>query len=509
MVKARRAKRRKASIRSILASMLLGGTKHIWPRPTEGFEHYVPMDDREGERELAIRRRLLDRDASAEARYEALLRYFLRGFAAYATPDRARVQYPGMASVMGYRLDGLIGFARTAPLLAAWVQSGRGAVVVDDDTGASIDLVDRLEQGILAGTDPASPAYWGEMHAHDQRIVEAADIARVLWLTRDLLWNEWTDNQRRQVAGWLLQVNAMATHRNNWLLFPVVVNCALSALGCQDARREPRYDQFKQDYLDHGWFFDRPRGVDFYNTWGITYDLFWIHLLQPEFDRDFIRAALTQSAWLTSHLIAPDGIPILGRSICYRTAVPVPVIADTFINGAATSQGLGRRALDVVWRYFVAHGSLRNGSLTQGYFDNDPRFVDPYTGPGSSHWGLRSLVLALMHGRGAAFWTAPEVALPVEVGDYRLDLPKLGWIVSGNRQSGEIAIAIPRNRHRAIPLEPCTMRMRWAERIARQPLRPRNLAIKYDAAIYSSLRPFPITVGGAGGAAAGAASRPA
>jgi hypothetical protein len=492
LVKARRAKRRKASIRSILGNMLLGGARRFEPRPTEGYENYVPMDAREGEREIFIRRRLLDQDVSAEARYETLFRYFLHGFAACATADGERVQYPGMASVMGYRVDGLIGFARTAPLLAAWAQSGRGTVVLDDDTGASIDLVDRLERGILAGTDPSSPAYWGEMRNCDQRIVEAADIARVLWLTRDLLWKEWTDDQRRQVADWLLQVNARPTHANNWLLFPVVVNCALGALGYQDARRDPRYDEFKGDYLDHGWYFDRPRGVDFYNAWGITYDLFWIHLLQPEFDRDFIRVALAQSAWLTSHLIAPNGIPILGRSVCYRTAVPVPVITDTFIDSAAATQGRGRRALDVVWRYFVANGSLRNGTLTQGYFGSDPRFVDAYTGPGSSHWGLRSLVLALMHGRGADFWTVPDVALPVETGDYRLDLPKLGWIVSGRHGIGEITIAIPRNRHTAISPEPCTMRMRWAEKIARQPMRPRNMAIKYDAAEYSSRRPFPI-----------------
>jgi hypothetical protein len=475
--------------------MLLGGTKQIWPRATEGFEHYVPMDAREGGRELAIRRRLLDQDASAEARYEALFRYFLHGFAAWATADGARVQYPGMASTMGYRIDGLIGFARTAPLLAAWIHSGRGAVVRDDETGVRIDLIALLEKGILAGTDPASAAYWGKMRDFDQQIVEAADIARVLWLTRDQLWNNWTDDRRRQVADWLLQVNARRTHANNWLLFPVVVNCALSALKYQDARRDPRYDQFKEDYLDHGWFFDRPRGVDFYNAWGIGYDLFWIDLLQPELDRDFIRAGLAQSAWLTSHLIAPNGIPILGRSICYRTAIPVPVIADTFIDGAAASQGRGRRALDAVWRYFVANGSLRNGALTQGYFGNDPRFIDLYTGPGSSHWGLRSLVLALMHPRGADFWTVPDAALPVEAGDYRLDLPKLGWIVSGHRETGEITIAIPRNQQTAIAPEPWTMRMRWAERIARQPVRPRNMAIKYETAEYSSLRPFPLAAG--------------
>src|SRR5262245_42453727 len=72
LVKARRAKRRKASVRSILATMLVGGAAKVGPRPTEGFEKYVPMDAREGEREVLVRQRLLDQSASAEARYEAL-----------------------------------------------------------------------------------------------------------------------------------------------------------------------------------------------------------------------------------------------------------------------------------------------------------------------------------------------------------------------------------------------------------------------------------------------------
>jgi hypothetical protein len=450
------------------------------------------MDVHEGEREISVRQVLSDQSLSAEARYEALFQYFLHGFVAFATPNCERVHYPGMASERGYQINGLEGFARTAPLLAAWIFSGRGTTVLDSYTGSSTDLVACLKRGILTGTDSASPAYWGSIANKDQRILEAADIARVLWLTRDHIWKDLTAAERKQIADWLLQVNVMAVWPNNWLQASVIVNYALNALGYGNARDDPRYDQFKANYLDHGWYFDKPLGVDFYNAWGITYDLLWIHLLQPDFDREFILAALAQSAWLTSHLIGPNGIPIVGRSVCYRTAISVPVIADTFIDGSAAGQGRGRRAMDVVWRYFVAHGSLRNGALTQGYFDNDPRFVDRYTGTGSCHLGLRSLVLALMQPRGTAFWTAPEVPLPVEVGDYRLDLPKLGWIVEGRQQTGEITITIPRNVQTVIQPEPYSMLIQWGERITRRPMRPKNITAKYGASVYSSLRPFPI-----------------
>jgi len=40
-----------------------------------------------------------------------------------------------------------------------------------------------LRTGILHGVDPRSNEYWGAIGDYDQRIVEAADIARILWLT--------------------------------------------------------------------------------------------------------------------------------------------------------------------------------------------------------------------------------------------------------------------------------------------------------------------------------------
>gem|GEM_PF-3568046 len=155
---------------------------------------------------------------------------------------------------------------------------------------------------------------------------------------------------------------------------------------------------------------------------------------------------LTQSALLTAHLIGLRGVPILGRSVIYRTAVPVPLLAESIADPSAATCKRARPALDAVWRYFIAHGCLRNGTLTQGYFDSDPRLVERYMGPGSSHWGLRSLVLAYMHAPGSEFWTSADEPLPVEVADYRLEFKKLGWVIEGRKADSRIGIHIPQNR---------------------------------------------------------------
>ena len=136
----------------------------------EGWKHYVPMDLSEGDGELSVKAALLNEKADAEERYNCLFQYFLRGFIAHASPGFDRVFYPGMGSVHGYRLSGLEGFARTAPLMAAWIASGRDPAPMDPLTHEPVGLVAILRKGLLAGTDPDCPSYWGEITDFDLRI---------------------------------------------------------------------------------------------------------------------------------------------------------------------------------------------------------------------------------------------------------------------------------------------------------------------------------------------------
>jgi hypothetical protein len=450
-----------------------------------------------GPEELRVRQLVLG-NQPIETRFAGLFEYFANGFVRHATPAYSRVQYGGMGSRNSYAMDGLEGFARTAPLLAAWIYSGRDAAVGDPGGGRPGERVAMLRSGILGGVDPHSGEYWGDIRDQDQRIVEAADVARVLWLTRASIWDKLDDGRKQMIRAWLLAGAGAQTPRSNWMLFPVVISVVLASLEPENASEEllQRAHQvfagYKQYYLDYGWFYDRPHGVDFYNVWGITYDLFWIHAVDPAFEPDFIVAALEKSAALTQHLISPQGIPIMGRSICYRTAIPVPLVAATFLDSSRFPTGRAVRGLDVVWRYFVAHDSLRDGALTQGYFGADPRLLDQYSGTGSCHWGLRSLVLAFMHPAGDRFWTAAQEPLPVEESDYRLDLSKLGWIVEGHHASGEIIVTIPRNPADVNTIDEYSWTMRAKEMFLRAPLRPGNHDIKYESRHYSSAAPYPL-----------------
>jgi hypothetical protein len=458
----------------------------------EGWTLYRRMADKPQPIDQQSSLAFLDRAASDAARFDTLFSYFFRGFVVNAGSDFARIHYPGLPSMSGYSVSGLEGFARTAPLFAAWLYSGRPRDIIDRQTGKSYDVVTLLQNGLLAGTDPSSPNYWGDIHDDDHRIVEAADIARVLWLTRDKIWVRLDEAKKKRLATWLLQTKtARISFRNNWILFPVVVEAFLKNVGYLEEFDHRNFDEFKTNYLQNGWFRDGPNGrVDYYNAWGISYDIYWIHLFDPFFDQEFIKSVLTDSGALTLHLISPRGIPIMGRSICYRTGIPSAVIIGSILAPAAVSPGLARRALDATWDYFVDHGVLREGTLTMGYLNSDPRIVDRYSGAGSCHWGLRSLTLAFMASPSDPFWTSAAEPLPVETSDYRLDFPKLDWTIQGTQATRDIEITIGANTNDVVTVSAFSIYRQVMEAIVHRPMRPENVQVKYGLRNYNARHPF-------------------
>lgn len=459
-----------------------------------GWLRYRPAPTRPGEADAALVRDFLDSGIEAEQRYETLFCYFVDGFLAAATPDFERAQYRGRGSRHGYRVAGVEGFARTAPLFAAWIAGGRSPVISGLPSGRGVDLAQMLASGLTAGADPAHPAYWSDPYDWAQVLVEASDIAITLWIGRDTIWPMLDARTQSNLLTWLRRAAASDRPVNNWLLFGATCEAVVAALEGRTVTALPDYERFKPHYLAHGWFSDSAthRVVDYYNVWGITYQLAFLHLMHPDYDAEFMRSAVLASADLTAHLISPQGIPIMGRSVCYRTAASAPLSVAALLDPSPQRLGLSRRANDCVWRYFLAHGAARDGTLTQGYFGDDPRLLDSYSGPGSSHWGLRSVIPTLLHPPGSAYWTAPEQPLPVEVGDYRLDLPELGWVIEGEKTSGDIRIVIPENRGNRPALRPYSWKHRMRELLRERAQRPDNHAAAYDAEVYSALDPYPL-----------------
>jgi hypothetical protein len=426
------------------------------------------------------------------AAYDSLFRYFILGWQTYRLPEGAGAAYPGLPSSHGAAADQIEGFARLAPLAAAWISSGRpGRVKLHDSL--TVDLRALLRNGVLAGTDPQSRGYWGTIADYDQRIVEASDIALVLWLSRPTLWNELTASERSQIGRWLAQVNGKQVRDNNWHLFVTFTNVVLDALGqpadLNGARQH--YARLKTFYRGDGWFSDGPSpAFDYYNAWGIHYLLYWLTRVDPSWDADFISSSFALFLAKYRYLFGPAGFPIRGRSVCYRMAVPTPLIAAQSVHPRIVPVDEARRALDVVWQYFLGRGAVGAGTVTQGYCGPDPRILDNYSGPASCLWSLRSLVMAFTLAPDHPFWTGAAGSSPVDTADVAVQIPAIGWRIVGRKGSGFVSIVNADSTAAPAEIRSTSLVHRIAERVFGRPFRPRNTKAKYQRGLYRGDQPF-------------------
>ncbi len=427
------------------------------------------------------------------ADYQTLVGYVLEGFLTYSTPSHAHARYPGLPAGGARRAEDFEGFSRVAPLLGAWLKHAASATLALP-SGREVDVARILRSGVLAGTDPGHADYWGDITDHDQRIAEAADVALALWLSRASVWERLEEEQRQQIAGWLLQVNGKAIADNNWHLFVAQVNVALQALGAKfDAKAiDQHLTRTLAFYRGDGWFTDGPGGpVDYYNAWGFYYHIGWIHRMNAGLLRDTVENALPVFAADLLHLLGPHGLPVMGRSVCYRMAVPAPLIFASTLHPESLPPAVARRALDVTWDFFLEHGALRQGRVTQGYCDDDPAMLDNYSGPASCLWSLRSLVVALDLAPDSPFWTQAAAPLPVERGDFERQVAGGRWLARGEAHAGDVTLVnadpLPEDQ---TEIEPFRLVDRVLSAVRGGPRRPHNEGAKYGRSTYGSRQPF-------------------
>lgn len=490
---------KKTLIRILLIILLLSGlvfiilkVKNIRNRAVEGWSQSI--EPYEGYKELDSKiKYAFKRKTSSEppfVRYQALFDYFTYGFIKYRSPNGALVYYPGALSSKGRKINALEGFARYFPLAASWISGGNNNNVILDNK--KIDLVALLHEGIVAGTNTKNKEYWGNIKNRDQRIVEAADIALGLWISRDYIWKTFSSIEKKQIAIWLNQAMDKEFENNNWNLFPIIIHKSLESLGfnnkVNDKRIAEAYINYKkQFYLGEGWFNDPPNGIDYYNAWAIHYSLFWLDQIDPQFDPVFIRNTHKEFLEFYRYLFSENGFPIMGRSSCYRMAAPAPLVTGALIIPNEVSPGLAFRALDLTWSFFIKENSLQKGTVTQGYLEPDMSLLDSYSGAGSCQWSLRSLIVAFYVDNYITLWNSPEAKLPIEIDDFSVVNKSIGWRINGDNSTQTIELEILNNQEKNHPeLIRYGLTNKIKEFIAHRPIRPNNHNALYNRHLYST-----------------------
>ncbi|TDD16273.1 DUF2264 domain-containing protein [Kribbella turkmenica] len=376
----------------------------------------------------------------------------------WVSPDHARIDLPGQPSAYGGDSDSLEAFARSFLLAGIRLHGEHG----NDPHG----LAEWYADGLRAGTDPASPNAWPRPDRLGQAKVEACSIALGLHLSRPWLWDRLGDPERERIVAWLATVVGEPYPPINWVWFQLVVETFLRSVGgpwsAEDI--ESGLAVHESLYRDHGWYADGPeRAFDHYNGWALhVYPLLWA-TINPGVDAGLVsgwRDRLAQYLRTAVHLIGGNGSPLVqGRSLTYRFAAAAPLWMGALTGATDVPPGLLRRAASGMLAHFLDHDVPDDrGLLNLGWYGEWPRIAQSYSGPGSPYWAVKGM-LGLMLPADHAVWTATEEPLPVETGDFTLEVPEPGWIVSGTQADGVVRIvnhgtdhSVPGDRRADSPL---------------------------------------------------------
>jgi hypothetical protein len=352
---------------------------------------------------LSLRRLDAQQEAVALARVQqartagevaqALVAYLWQGQRCYTDKHGTAAYYPGEPSIYGARCDAIEGVTRLLPLWAAYVGWPHA------DPKVVGELRNAVAKALDHGTDPGHKGYWGDITHRSTLICEAADVALCAWLLRHNLHELLPGPALDRLLAWLAQAVGKETADNNWHLFVAFVDACLAQLrpGHQfsSQSRLRRVDEFR---VASGCFRDGPQGrVDFYNAWAFHYLIFWLRQMDTPSMPAAWHGVLDDFCSWYRWLFGSGGLPLFGRSLCYRFAAPVPLLARGLLNpGDTTAANEAAGHFCALTKFFAAHGGLRDGCFSQGVLGADVRWVDPYSGPASALWGSRAAVLLLV-----------------------------------------------------------------------------------------------------------------
>jgi len=274
-------------------------------------------------------------------------------------------------------------------------------------------------EGLLNGTNPDHPEYWGDLVDIDQLAVEMPPIALAFTLAPEQFWAPFSETERERIVSWMDQINHKAMSDCNWMAFPVLVNASLKTAGMPYNAEvmEAGLQRLEDFYLGDGWYSDGT-GIkrDYYIPFAIHfYSLIYAKLMGDEdpdraavfkdratvFAKDFLQ-------WFTG-----DGAALpFGRSLTYRFAQGAFWGALAFADVEALPWGeIKGMYLRHLRHWFSKPIFAADGLLTIGYEYPNLLMSEFYNGPGSPYWAMKAF-LPLAVAEDHPFWTSEELPFP-------------------------------------------------------------------------------------------------
>ncbi|HBK3324126.1 TPA: DUF2264 domain-containing protein [Vibrio parahaemolyticus] len=425
----------------------------------------------------------LSSEINIKQRVDILNKYFITYFFEYYCQKNNRAYYKGALSCNERDIDSIEGVSRVLPLIA---------LKCEDDfhllNNKKINLRAQLKSILLKGVDPSDSGYWGDIVDFDQRLAEASDIALAIWISKKHVWDTLSSTEQDKILKWLNQASDKKISDNNWHLFKFTISLIVFKLSGKPYDISS-YERIKEFYIDDGWFRDGMDGdIDLYNAWGFHYSLFWICKIDDSFDLDYIKLVSSKFSKSYKYLFSPTGIPLWGRSVCYRLAISAPLISNAILLENDDELSYAISCFESSWSFFIRNGAVSRGVPTQGYIGPDLRVLDNYSGPASSLWGLRSLFLMNLVYENDLMNQKQFPKLKVIEEDYDFKISSISLKISGDKNKKLTSITwCKRKDIKEFKINSYNVLRRVVSALTLKPRRPSNKHIKKNLKEYNSL----------------------
>lgn len=375
----------------------------------------------------------------------------LKGVIAYASEGKARVPLPGPQTRDKFA-DELEGFSRSFIMVGPWLRTSQTDTMTF--AGETINVAGFYREGILAGTDPKHPEYWGNIVDRSQHLVECASLAWSLYLSQKHIWNKCSPAEKKQVANYLFQCTQAEYHPNNWLLFNVITNTVLKKLGMPYSQEQidRNLRAVNEMYIGDGWYQDGlVNRIDYYNLWGFHYyHLMWV-ILDGESKPRIAKLHLNRMRILMKnfrYFFAGDGsTPCYGRSMIYRFAYLGPIALGLYLKCLTLDLGEVKTICNATLKFFFDNEILTNvNHLSMGYLRPCPAILEHYSCGGSPYWAAKAFNLFLLP-ESDPFWQTIEKPLAIHNENFSIPIKSAGFLIVGDQKTGHVQLINQKSYH--------------------------------------------------------------
>jgi hypothetical protein len=300
-----------------------------------------------------------------------------------------------------------------------------GAPVIANQPDAEVagyKLRDYYAELILRSTDPGSETFVGfigemaEQFGNPlfQHTAEGAALVLGLMMSREQIWDRYTDAQRDQIATLLSEYFHQRTNSHNWRWFNVLMGSFLENEGYEIDRAVlvDHLQNLSAFYAGDGWYRDMGQ-FDYYSCWAFQfYAPIWCSVYGFEKMPD--QAAVFQRRHVELQKTYPrmfsrQGHSLMwGRSIIYRCAASAPLAVAGRLQDTQLDFGWARRIASGNLLQFLTREELFvDGVPSLGFYGTFEPLVQSYSCAISPFW-LAKVFLALDLPDDHPFWTEPE-----------------------------------------------------------------------------------------------------